>query len=313
MEEGQHYYMYSKFLEGGGGDYMKSGVEIENSGIVGHHQTMKQIQELGIKTGQIFERTILKIENPDDGEFIWTFKNPKTDKYSPTIKISANATAWTMRNATKGYFKGVKNTDIDVVRYDMDEDGNNCTCSNKTVKTAIYEITATRLFTDVTCKTSILTKFGSQSTITAFLPGEEGTTKSSPPMSGKFQIQCKNEAGQMSLSSEIPYNYSPYWIAYKMMESCHGLFNKVEGLRCASEPRYDENEICFQLRFKGVNNSPQPFAIVSAENSPLGGLNNAFSSKIIKNYGGSETDATGTNLFYSPIPFEFLKTYEEKP
>jgi len=67
------------------------------------------------------------------------------------------------------------------------------------------------------------------------------------------------------------------------------------------------------LRFKGVNNSPQPFAIVSAENSPLGGLNNAFSSKIIKNYGGSETDATGTNLFYSPIPFEFLKTYESKP
>jgi len=33
--------MYTKTLEGGGGDYMKSGVEIENSGIVGHHQTMK--------------------------------------------------------------------------------------------------------------------------------------------------------------------------------------------------------------------------------------------------------------------------------
>jgi hypothetical protein len=29
--------MYSKTLEGGGGDYMKSGVEIENSGIAGHH------------------------------------------------------------------------------------------------------------------------------------------------------------------------------------------------------------------------------------------------------------------------------------
>ena len=34
----------------------------------------------------------------------------------------------------------------------------------------------------------------------AFLPGEDGTTKSSPPLGGKFQIKCKNEQGQMSLS-----------------------------------------------------------------------------------------------------------------
>ena len=38
--------MYSRYLEGGGGDYMKSGVEIENSEIIGHHQTMKEIQQL---------------------------------------------------------------------------------------------------------------------------------------------------------------------------------------------------------------------------------------------------------------------------
>jgi hypothetical protein len=35
--------MYAKYLEGTGGDFMKSGVEIENSGIVGHHHTMKEI------------------------------------------------------------------------------------------------------------------------------------------------------------------------------------------------------------------------------------------------------------------------------
>jgi len=82
----------------------------------------------------------------------------------------------------------------------MDEDGNNCTCSNKPVKTNHYEITLTRLINDVTCATSILTKISSQATLTAFLPGEDGTTKSSPPLGGKFQIKCKNEQGQMSLS-----------------------------------------------------------------------------------------------------------------
>jgi hypothetical protein len=35
---------------------------------------------------------------------------------------------------------------------------------------------------------------------------------------------------------------------------------------------------------------------------------------VTKPYGGSDdTSVTGTNLFYTPIPFEFLKTYEEKP
>ena len=43
LEKDQHYYMYTKYMEGGGNDYMKSGVEIENSGIVGHHHTMKEI------------------------------------------------------------------------------------------------------------------------------------------------------------------------------------------------------------------------------------------------------------------------------
>jgi hypothetical protein len=56
------------------------------------------------------------------------------------------------------------------------------------------------------------------------------------------------------------------------------------------------------------------FEIVTATNRPLGGANNIFKSKVTKNYGGSEDSAVeGTNLFYSPIPFEFFKTYEVKP
>ena len=78
---------------------------------------MKEIQQLEAAPGRIFERTILKIENPDAGEFIWTFKNPKTDKYIPTEKISVNATSWALRDAIKGYYKDVKGSDISVERY----------------------------------------------------------------------------------------------------------------------------------------------------------------------------------------------------
>jgi len=84
----------------------------------------------------------------------------------------------------------------------------------------------------------------------------------------------------MSLSQEIPYNYSPYWVAYKVMESCYGLFNKIEGLKCNvgdGLPTYYENGSCFQIRFKGVNSAPQAFEIVSAEKSPLTVVNNTMS------------------------------------
>lgn len=101
------------------------------------------------------------------------------------------------------------------------------------------------------------------------------------------------------------------------MESCYGLYNKVEGLYCEQDdgyPRYSVNGNCFKLRFKGINSKMGKFEIVSAENSPLGGVNNTFTSKVTKAYGGSEDPKVeGTNLFYSPIPFEFFKSYEEKP
>lgn len=217
---------------------MTSGVEIENTGIVAHHHTMKEIQQLSVTPLKVFERTVLKIENPDDGDFIWTFKNPKTDEYSPSDKMSVNATASKLRDGIKGYYKAVKG-DIYVVRYQMDEDGNNCTVSNKPVKTNIYEITMRKLITDVSCKNSIISKFGSSATITAYLPGEDVRYPlSSPPLSGKFKVKCLNSAGQLSISSEISYNYSPYWVAMRISESCFGLYNKIEGLKCPQDDGY---------------------------------------------------------------------------
>ena len=61
----------------------------------------------------------------------------------------------------KGYFSDVKGSDISVALYRMDADGNNCTCTGKPVKTNIYEITLKKLITDVSCTSSILSKFGS--------------------------------------------------------------------------------------------------------------------------------------------------------
>ena len=68
---------------------------------------------------------------------------------------------------------------------------------------------------------------------------------------------------------------------------------------------YPQNGVCFKLRFKGYNAKPGLFKIKSADSNPITGTNVTFDSKVVLPY--------GTNLFYSPIPFEMLKTYEEKP
>lgn len=162
LEEGKHYYMYAKYKEGGGGDHMQTGVEIENSGIVGHHHTMKEIQTLKAIPAFQFEKTILLIDNPDSGEFIWTRKIPKTDEYSPTEKISVNATASALRSAIKGFYSDTKGSDLTVNLYQMDEDGQNCSVSGKPLKQNRYEISLTKLISgDPSLATSILTKFGS--------------------------------------------------------------------------------------------------------------------------------------------------------
>lgn len=53
---------------------------------------------------KVFERTTLEIDNVDGGTFIWTFKNPRTNDYTPTEKISVNCTASQLRNAIKGIY-----------------------------------------------------------------------------------------------------------------------------------------------------------------------------------------------------------------
>jgi hypothetical protein len=94
----------------------------------------------------------------------------------------------------------------------------------------------------------------------------------------------------------------------KIAWSCPGLNNKIEGLECDWEDHpewYYENGKCFKLRFKGIHNSPGQFVIKDSATKPLGGTNMTLSESTVLPY--------NNNLFYTPIPFEHLRTYEEKP
>jgi hypothetical protein len=60
-----------------------------------------------------------------------------------------------------------------------------------------------------------------------------------------------------------------------------------------------------RIRFAGLNANPGQFTIKTGTDDPITGKNVGFAWSTVQPY--------GTNLFYEPVPFEFLKTYEEKP
>ena len=73
LTEGEEYYFEVVTYEGGGGDHMSTAVEIEESGIVDHHHTMKEVQMVWLESAQVFEVTRFTVTNPDDGEYILIF------------------------------------------------------------------------------------------------------------------------------------------------------------------------------------------------------------------------------------------------
>jgi hypothetical protein len=70
---------------------------------------------------------------------------------------------------------------------------------------------------------------------------------------------------------------------------------------------YWQNGFSYRIYFKGFRGNPGQFEIVSddADMSPLGGTNLTYISNTTIPY--------SDNLFYEPVPFEFLRTFEEKP
>jgi hypothetical protein len=73
MTEGEHYYMEAWHLEGSSNDHFAAAVEIEQSDIIGHHQSMKEVQYISVEADQIFESTRINITNIDSGNFIMVF------------------------------------------------------------------------------------------------------------------------------------------------------------------------------------------------------------------------------------------------
>lgn len=66
-----------------------------------------------------------------------------------------------------------------------------------------------------------------------------------------------------------------------------------------------ENGISFNVDFEGLNYDVKNLEVIPSEIEPITGTNLTFNVTTTRNY--------SSNLFYQPIPFEMLKTYETRP
>ena len=66
-----------------------------------------------------------------------------------------------------------------------------------------------------------------------------------------------------------------------------------------------ENSRGFFIRFTGIQGDPGQYEIISGVDTPLTGDDLYFKAQTLIPY--------GQNLFYNPVPFEMLRTYETKP
>jgi len=102
----------------------------------------------------------------------------------------------------------------------------------------------------------------------------------------------------------MKWNTHEIWFDVHIMNNCTGLYDRIETWD-AYPYSYKENGRGNYIYFKGINEDPGQFEIVSDWDTPLDGDNITFVSNTTQEY--------GTNLFYDPVPFEMLKTYDTIP
>jgi hypothetical protein len=262
---------------------------------------MSEIQYVQVQSEQTFETFRINVTNPDSKTYKLAFQNPTTLKYNLSSDIAGSASASSMRNAIKGYFSSTFGADIVVNLTMYDANGTNTTNStNSTLN--VYHVRLRKLITGKSVAGIMRVSTGSSSAVTFDLP--EVVQLSAAPLSGRYRFKCVNEKNQTSYSSEISTGWSWHWVGVKLMESCAEMYDKVEVKEGRTYP-YRQNGRSFFIRYIGKK---APMGLISIESglvTPLTGTNITFYSNV--------SMPRSTNLFFDPLPFEWLKTYETAP
>lgn len=267
LEEGQHYYIESHHVEGGGGDHVSVAVEIEQTAVVGHHHAIKEIQYLGIDTANKRDTMRITIENVDEGQYILTLKDPTSGDMTTSSAITVGCSTSSLRNAIVGHYYEYLGSNILVERFMYDVNGTETESKSDATK-FVYNVTTKKLIEGSSLNTVYVSKTTTKSTIKVEMPTEVQTSQT--PLSGKFRVKCIDKDGFESYSEAIGYNWGYVTFGLRIMNNCTGLYDRIETWDNYTYS-YKENGRGNYIHFKGINEDPGQFELVSDWDDPLQG------------------------------------------
>lgn len=169
----------------------------------------------------------------------------------------------------------------------------------------MYYIQVKKLIHGQSASNILVIKTTTTATITVDLPSAVGL--SAPPISGNYRIKCVAADGTESYSHDATFSTSNNWLNNQISNGCDRLYDLTE-IEYGNDFAYAENGRSWILRFIGLNEDPGQFEIVQSETDPLVAGEDGNIT-----FFANTTVPYGQNLFFEPIPFEMLRTYETEP
>ena len=196
-------------LEYTGGDHASVGVEFEKTGDFKHNQKSKEVQVLEIDTGMDHETFNITVKKAMGGKFQMMFVNPKYNKDVKNSKrtvtsreVKDNDSAHNIRRALCDFYcsNQIWGSNVEVKKYETNDKFETVESGSTQI---VYTVKVLKAIDgDGFTSATVLKKKGTTSDIamSALL------TKSSPPLSGKFNIVCKNSDNTEFSSRDFNWN-----------------------------------------------------------------------------------------------------------
>lgn len=129
-------------------------------------------------------------------------------------------------------------------------------------------------------------------------------TESTAPLSGSFFIECPNADGNTFRTRDFAFNEAEWNMDLgTQLDIPHLQFKTL--IRHTGKYAYRENGLSLQLVFQDLHGDVPQCEIKTSIVTPLAGSTLALNSITFREY--------GQNLFFEPIPLEFIYADAKKP
>jgi len=312
LTAGNHYYIELHHTNGwGSDDHAQVHLEISGSPVSEHNQARKEVQQLSITaSGLVFDTTTITIENPDDDQaFQVKFTHdggPGDDEEGGIYKgewISTKPTASDCKNAAKGLYDDIHKTGVTATVELTDAAG--ATTTDYALATKIVcTIVANELMDHASARAYTIT---SSSTATITVMTGADNTASSLPFTGNYIINVPlPDSGVTVPTGEIDFYANAKTIEGKIWEVSPDFRYKLY-VTLQDDWWWTNHERTLTLNFAGYPGNPGQWEIVTGSDEELEGPTSiSFSSSTLVSYDAS-------SLYYSPIPFDMIKTQHTNP